>query len=270
MRIAGVPTTVRTTRPRPDATLVDAVDEARAAAIDMAGGRDVGEHAGHRAEGERVVTHLFVCTRAGYPGWRWSVTLARAPRRRQVTVDEVVLLPGDDAVVAPAWVPWTERVRPDDVGPGDLLPVEDGDPRLVPGWLSGDEATGGMLDPAAVRQVVDDVGLGRERVLSLEGRDAAAERWYDGERGPEAAVARSAPGRCVGCGFLVRLGGPLGLLFGVCANAHVADDGQVVSLDHGCGGHSDVRIPPTAPEQRLPEPVFDTVAYEPLGWEDAP
>ena len=260
-------TPARTVRPRPDATLVAAVDEARAAAVEVSGAGEVGEHLGQRVEDERVVTHLFACTRSGYRGWQWSVTLTRASRQRRVTVDEVVLLPGGDAVVAPAWVPWSERVRPEDLGAGDVLPVEDGDRRLVPGWLTGDEAVDPLLDETAARQVATEVGLGRERVLSLEGRDAAAERWYDGHHGPTAAVAVAAPGRCIGCGFLVRVAGPLGLLFGVCANGNVADDGRVVSLDHGCGGHSDVRVPPVRLDQHLPEPVIDTVAYEPLVWD---
>jgi hypothetical protein len=113
--------------------------------------------------------------------------------------------------------------------------------------------------------VANEVGLGRERVLSLEGRDDAAQRWYDGDRGPSSPIADAAPARCVSCGFLVRVAGPLGTLFGVCANGNVADDGRVVAFDHGCGGHSDVREAGTQRELRLPAPVLDTVAYAPLG-----
>ncbi len=267
-----MPAAIRAARPdrparvRADAALVAAVEEARAAADSVGGANEVGAHEGHQVEGERVVTHVFASTRAGYRGWQWSVTLTRAPRQKQATVDEVLLLPGPDAVVAPQWVPWTERVRPDDVGPGDLVPVGDDDPRLVPGWSAGDPATDALVDDEAVRQVADEVGLGRLRVLSLEGRDTAAERWYDSDHGPEAAIATSAPGRCVGCGFLLRMSGPLGSLFGVCANGNVADDGRVVSLDHGCGGHSDVTVPANRLPEKLPEPVIDTVSYEPLAW----
>jgi hypothetical protein len=250
-----------------DAVLDGAVDEARTAAVEVGGAAGVGEHAGQRVDGERLVEHRFDCTLPSYRGGAWSVTLTRAPRQRAATVDEVVLLPGDDAIVAPAWVPWSERLRPDDLGPGDLLPVEEDDPRLVPSWLAGDPATEPLLDDSGVRQVANEVGLGRERVLSLEGRDSAAERWYDGDRGPRAAVAESAPGRCGSCGFLLRLAGPLGPLFGVCANGNVAADGGVVSLDHGCGGHSDVRVPRARVEPRLPEPVVDTLAYEPIAWD---
>ena len=100
-----------TTAARSDATLAAAVDVAEAAAR-AEGGDRVGEHLGSRADGERVLTHFFAATLPGYSGWRWAVTLARASRSRTVTVDEVVLLPGDDALLAPEWVPWSERLRP--------------------------------------------------------------------------------------------------------------------------------------------------------------
>jgi len=258
------PATARSARARPDAVLARAVDEARAAAVEVAGPSNVGDHTGARPEGDRVVTHLFRCTQPGYRGWHWSVTLARAPRQRHITVDEVVLLPGDDALVAPPWLPWSERVEPGDVGPGDLLPVDDDDPRLVPGWFAGDPATEALVDESTVRSVADEVGLGRERVLSLEGRDEAATRWYDGDHGPATPMAEAAPARCASCGFLVRMAGPLGTLFGVCANGMVSDDGSVVAHDHGCGGHSDVRESRPGGPPRLPAPVLDTVAYAPL------
>ena len=67
----------------------------------------------------------------------------------------------------------------------------------------------------------------------------AAERWWDGDQGPDSARARQAPGRCGDCGFLTPLAGSLGVLFGVCANAVAPDDGRVVAIAHGCGAHSE-------------------------------
>lgn len=245
---------------RPDTVGVGAVDVALEALTELVGREDVGEHLGHRSEDERVTTHFFACARAGYRGWRWSVTLARASRQKTVTVDEVVLLPGDDALVAPPWVPWRERLQPGDLSPGDLLPVEEDDPRLVPGYLADDE----IIDEDSVREVSDEVGLGRARVLSLEGRDLAAQRWYDGSHGPEAPIAQSAPEPCRTCGFLVRLAGPLSQVFGVCANAQANDDGRVVSFDHGCGAHSEVRLHKRNLPEPLPDPVLDTLTWDDL------
>ncbi|MGZ4450251.1 MAG: DUF3027 domain-containing protein [Nocardioides sp.] len=250
-------------RAKPDAAAVAAVDAARAALLDEVDAVDVGAHLGHVVEGERLVTHLFACERAGYVGWRWSVTVARAPRQKGVTVDEVVLIPGDEAIVAPPWVPYRERIQPGDLSPGDLLPVEEDDPRLVPTFSFGDD----LLDSdekAQVRQVAQDLGLGRVRTLSLEGRELAAQRWYDGDGGPASPLAQSAPDTCTSCGFLMRIAGPLSELFGVCANGDANDDGRVVSLDHGCGAHSEVRLAKKHEPVPLPEPVVDTITPEDL------
>ena len=120
-----------TTRSRtPDRLCAEAVDLARAAAEEAAAPGVVGEHAGLVSEGDRVVTHFFECRELGYRGWRWAVTVARASRAKIVTLDETVLLPGPDALLAPEWVPWSERLRPGDMGPGDLLPTDAEDLRL--------------------------------------------------------------------------------------------------------------------------------------------
>ena len=75
-------------------------------------------------------------------------------------MSEVVLIPGPEALVAPGWVPWEQRIRPGDLGVGDLLPAPEDDPRLVPGYVASD-------DPA-VEEVAREIGLGRERVLSRD------------------------------------------------------------------------------------------------------
>ena len=253
--ISSVTTTVR---PKPDSATVAAVDVARAALLEDVAATDVGEHLGHLVEGDRVVTHFFACERPGYAGWRWSVTVARASRQKAVTVDEIVLIPGEEAIVAPPWVPYRERIKPGDLSPGDLLPVGDDDPRLVPTYSFGDDP----LDPddkAQVRAVAKDLGLGRVRTLSPEGRDLAAQRWYDGDHGPDSPLARSAPDSCTTCGFLLRIAGPLSETFGVCANGDANDDGRIVSLDHGCGAHSEVRLAKKHEPPPLPDPVLDTV-----------
>ncbi|WP_244242414.1 DUF3027 domain-containing protein [Nocardioides seonyuensis] len=246
---------------KPDSTLAKAVEVARTALVEATGDDGIGEHRGAVAEGERVVTHRFACSRPGYVGWVWSVTLTRAKRSKEPTVNELVLLPGDDAIVAPAWVPYKERLQPGDLSPGDLLPVEDEDARLVPTYLVGDDP----LDPegtAQVRRVATELGLGRVRTLSIEGIDMAAERWYAGPGGPEAPIAKSAPDECTSCAFLVRLAGPLSELFGVCANGNANDDGRVVSFDHGCGAHSEVKLARRQQPIPVPDHVHDTLSDE--------
>jgi hypothetical protein len=244
--------------PRIDTVAAAAVDQARAAAERVAGG-DVGEHLGALAEDERVVSHRFACTHPGYRGWEWTVVLARVPRARAATVSEVVLLPGERALLAPAWVPWSDRIAPGDLGESDVLPYRADDPLLDQSFESaggavvaaGDEAFDDLDLPVRV-----ELGLGRPRVLNREGRQDAAVRWYRGAAGPETTTARAAAATCSTCGYLVRLTGSLRQLFGVCANAWSPDDGRAVSLDHGCGAHSETGAGPAEPES-LPTPVVD-------------
>jgi hypothetical protein len=96
--------------PKQDPLLVADAATARAAVEEIAQPGHIGE--GHRVEVEedRLVIHLFECTLPGYRGWNWFASLARAPRSRTVTVCEVGLLPGEDALLAPEWVPWSDRV----------------------------------------------------------------------------------------------------------------------------------------------------------------
>ena len=238
-----------------------AVAVARAALLEEVDAADVGDHLGHQSEGERVTTHFFACTRKGYAGWRWAVTVARAYRLRKLTIDEIVLLPGDDAIVAPGWVPYRERLQPGDLSPGDLLPVADDDPRLVPTYSFGDDPLDAD-DKAQIRTVAKELFLGRVRTLSLEGRDQAAQRWYESDAGPDSPLAQSAPEPCTTCGFLVRMAGPLSEMFGVCANGDANDDGRVVAFNHGCGAHSEVRLTKRQETPPLPEHVFDTVSLD--------
>lgn len=247
--------------PKLDAVTAAAVEQAREAAVEHAKDFGVGEHLGVVAEDERVVTHLFDCPHPGYAGWRWAVTMVRASRARVATINEIVLLPGDEALLAPAWVPWSDRIQAGDVAPGTLLPTPDNDPRLEPGFTGGEYAAD--ADPAewsATRAVVNELGLGRERVLSQHGRAVAAERWSAGDPGAENQSSKLAPAPCVTCGYFVRLQGGLGSMFGACTNEFSPFDASVVAVDHGCGGHSDVVAEERGVE--LGVPVFDTIGVD--------
>jgi hypothetical protein len=196
-----------------DKACVDAVEVARAAAVDTAGEAWVGEHLGFEAEEERVGTHRFA------------------------------------------------SLQPGDLGVGDVLPTAADDPRLEPGYTGlGVDHNG---EPDDEREVARELGLGRERVLSLIGIDDAADRWLNGPGGPRAPIAEAAPAYCATCGFLVRVAGLLGQAFGVCANEYSPSDGRVVTFDHGCGAHSQVAVASLA---NMPAGhVIDEVGYDELG-----
>jgi hypothetical protein len=261
--IVSMATTAKTTRsepgkraraPRLDAVCAEAVELARESITEVEP-EYVGEHLRAIAEGDRLVTHLFDCRLPGYQGWRWAVTVTRVPRSRKVTVCETVLLPGPDALRPPEWIPWDERLQPGDVGVGDLLPTAPDDERLVPGYIYSD-------DPA-LEDAIWELGLGRPRVMSREGRLQTAQRWYEGEPGPDAPISLSAPpdARCVSCGFWLPLAGSLRQLFGVCGNLYAPDDGRVVSVDHGCGAHSEVLATTEKSVEELPT-VYDDSEIE--------
>ena len=249
--MTGTVVSAKTAAAKLDQACASAVDLARAAVLD----EHIGAHLTVIAEGDRIATHYFECTLPGYRGWRWAVTVARAPRSKTVTVCETVPLPGDEALLAPTWVPWHERLKPGDLGVGDLLPTKIDDDRLAPGYV--------LSDDPAVEEASWELGLGRSRVMSREGRSEAAQRWYDGDHGPEAPISVAAPAtaRCGVCGFYLPLAGSLRQAFGVCGNMFAPDDGRVVSADHGCGAHSEVLVEATVPVEELPT-VYDDSEVE--------
>ena len=184
----------------------------------------------------RVATYLFKAEVAGYLGWRWCITVAKVDEDATPTVCDVVILPGPDSLLAPDHIPYRDRIQPEDIQPGVIVPSILEDTRLVPGIhaLVQDEG----LDATEVF----DLGLMRPRVLSIEGRDQASKRWYTGDRGPNSPLAQAAPKPCASCGFFLTIAGSLRASFGVCANAIAPDDARVVSVDHGCGAHSEATL----------------------------
>jgi Protein of unknown function (DUF3027) len=222
-----------------DPALLGEVDLARAAAQEEAGDEEVGAHVGAQVEGSTAVTHLFEAAKPGYHGWRWAVTVASGGPDTDVTVSEVVLLPGPVALVAPEWVPWENRVKAGDLGVGDLMPTAPDDPRLVPAYVSSD-------DPA-VEEVAREVGLGRPRVMARPARLEAAARWQHSEFGPRSDMARSAPAHCGTCGFYLPLAGSLRAAFGTCGNEISPADGHVVHAEYGCGAHSEAEVEQVSP-----------------------
>jgi hypothetical protein len=214
-----------------------ALDLAKKAAVEDAGKSEyVGEFYSIDSDEDRVATYLFEAKLPGYHGWRWGVTVVKIDDASKPTICDVVLLPGTQALLAPNWVPYSQRIQPGDLGVGDVVPTAPDDERLTPAYaaLPGEED----LD---ITQLFE-FGLGRARVLSIIGRDAASKRWYEGDRGPRTPIAKAAPKPCVSCGFFIPIAGSLRTTFGVCSNAISPEDARVVSFDHGCGAHSEALI----------------------------
>ena len=83
---------------------------AKSALVENAGVKNVGNFIGVTEIDKGLATFLFENNQKGYVGWRWSVTIFQDKKNQPATVSEIALLPGDDSLVAPDWVPWSERL----------------------------------------------------------------------------------------------------------------------------------------------------------------
>jgi hypothetical protein len=229
----------------------NAVDFARSSLLDSTNAAHVGGYLTVDVvdvDGATVATHSFECTNPAYVGWYWAVAVVSLPGQESATVSEINLLPGSHALVPDPWVPWADRIKAGDLGVGDLLPPPQDDVRLSAGFTDVDAfGTQEVDDLRALSPAAWELGLGREAVLSVQGREMAIARWNAGQTGPRAAMAKAAPAQCSTCGFLVPVGGSLGQAFGICANEFGAADGTLVAMTFGCGAHSSVRIDGHAP-----------------------
>ena len=310
----------------PDTTM-DPVALARAIAIDTAETAEaVGDLVARAEAGDHVTDFRFACLAKGYEGWQWSVTLYHDDELDRWTVNESSLLPTDEALRPPEWIPWKDRLEPTDLSVTDSIGTDPDDPRMEPGFRrtvaadpadttadaassdvvaqaatptesadvgddgaetatdgtaetassaadtdapsdddSGDSSDSGESEPAPAVTSDEDVDdavrafdLSRRHVLTPLGRAQAAKRWYEGPHGPKALSTKTAAGNaCADCGFFVPLTGELGAMFGVCANKWSPDDGRVVSMDHGCGEHSEIEPPEPTPLWVQSKPAYD-------------
>lgn len=323
----------------------DPRDIARAVAMDVADEPEqVGDVVNAIELGDNVTDFRLAADVRGYEGWQWSVTLYHDAEVGTWTVNESSLVPTDDALVPPAWVPWKDRLEPTDLAPTDSIGTDPDDPRLeggfrktepVAGASAGEDGTSAETaeqaeastetaeqaepaEPVAEKtqdsaenaenaesadssetaesteatestetaetqetavteateetaeaakaeaqaqqtdEIVEEFALSRRHVLSPKGRAQVAKRWYEGPRGPKALSTKTADGNlCSTCGFFVPLKGELNLMFGVCANKWSPDDGRVVSVDHGCGEHSEIEPPEPSHLWVQSKPAYD-------------
>ncbi|QCR44520.1 DUF3027 domain-containing protein [Curtobacterium sp. SGAir0471] len=89
--------------------MADHTELARKALLEVTPESTIGQPVGTVDEGDGVVSVLFSNRMPGYPGWRWTVSVAQV-EGDEPTVLEVELMPGDGSLVAPDWVPWADRM----------------------------------------------------------------------------------------------------------------------------------------------------------------
>jgi len=216
-------------RPAAQSTLLtpEAVAVALESLEEVADEHEIGEHVGVTGLSANVATHRFEATVPGYAGWEWNVVVACATGSDVVTINEVALVPANGALEAPDWVPYSERVLPGDLGPGDIMELAPGDPRVTEDSFS--------------RHAITFPGRETKRYLTEQGLTDAEKRWRTGEYGPNSEFAEKATLHCRSCAFYLPMGEPVGDNFGVCTNEFSAD-GHVVAASYGCGAHSDTTV----------------------------
>lgn len=94
----------------PDPVLIASRDIAREALAEITDPQTVGADDGFEVHEAHVLTLYFECRLPGYPGWRWAATLSRVDEHSAASVLETELVPGRGAIIAPEWVPWSERL----------------------------------------------------------------------------------------------------------------------------------------------------------------
>ena len=277
-------------------TTMDPRAIAQAAAIEVADeDSQVGDFVEAIDLGDNVTDFRFETRVRGYEGWQWSVTLYHDVELDHWTVNESSLVPTDKALRPPEWIPWKDRLEPTDLAVTDSIGTDPDDPRMEEGFRKTEPAEPGEnvssdaesaettnasdnaemdADGAAVSQgesaaasvtseedideAVEEFDLSRRHVLTSLGRSQTAKRWYEGPRGPKSLSTKTSDGNpCSTCGFFIPLKGELNLLFGVCANKWSPDDGRVVSIDHGCGEHSEIEPPEPSHLWVQSKPAFD-------------
>lgn len=277
-------------------TTMDPRAIAQAAAIEVADGdSQVGDFVEAIDLGDNVTDFRFETRVRGYEGWQWSVTLYHDVELDHWTVNESSLVPTDKALRPPEWIPWKDRLEPTDLAVTDSIGTDPDDPRMEEGFrktepaepgenvssdaesaettnasdnaeTDADGAAGSQGESAAasvtseedIDEAVEEFDLSRRHVLTSLGRSQTAKRWYEGPRGPKSLSTKTSDGNpCSTCGFFIPLKGELNLLFGVCANKWSPDDGRVVSIDHGCGEHSEIEPPEPSHLWVQSKPAFD-------------
>lgn len=277
-------------------TTMDPKAIAQAVAIEVADeDSQVGDFVEAIDLGDNVTDFRFETRVRGYEGWQWSVTLYHDVELDHWTVNESSLVPTDKALRPPEWIPWKDRLEPTDLAVTDSIGTDPDDPRMEKGFRkvepaeqgenvssdaesaettdAGDNAetdadgVGGSQNESAAASVtseedideaVEEFDLSRRHVLTPLGRSQTAKRWYEGPRGPKSLSTKTSDGNpCSTCGFFIPLKGELNLLFGVCANKWSPDDGRVVSIDHGCGEHSEIEPPEPSHLWVQSKPAFD-------------
>ena len=191
-------------KPKLDTILAEAVDTARLSLAEIAGESEIGEHLGVTAEGERLVTHRFISHKKGYQGWTWFATLARVPRAKakDLTVCEVGIIAGEDSLLAPAWVPWADRLAKEEIEAAEAeQSAADGEQPTEAETSAGEQDEQGTEQPQAIAVGEADADPAQDELATDEGADENAdEEELQSVKSPARRQVRRRSRCAAGCG----------------------------------------------------------------------
>ena len=136
----------------------DVVEVAKAALLEVTPEATIGAPSG-QVEEAGATTVTFQANMAGYPGWHWTVSVATLDDA-EPSVLEVELMPGNGALLAPDWVPWSERLADYEAAQealaADSEETDESDDDDDEDPLGSDVLHGGDLDGVDIDEPEDD------------------------------------------------------------------------------------------------------------------
>jgi hypothetical protein len=129
---------------------------AREAVLEVTDASAIGSDAGENVEPDGSISVLFDSALSGYPGWKWTVSMA-ALDGLPVSVLEVELIPSTGALLSPDWVPWIDRLAEYEAAQDALVAAGDiGDDDTDDDELPMDLLHGGDFDGVDIDALDDD------------------------------------------------------------------------------------------------------------------
>lgn len=148
-------------------------DIARSIAVETSERSDaVGDFVSSTDIGDGVTDFRFESKLVGYEGWQWSVTLYHDLETERWTVNESTLIPTDDSLLPPPWIPWKDRLKPSDLSVMDSIGTEEDDSRLEDGFRPVNHQSEDELSEKSEEESKEEKENSEENTLKQDGETA--------------------------------------------------------------------------------------------------
>lgn len=148
-------------------------DIARSIAVETSERSDaVGDFVSSTDIGDGVTDFRFESKLVGYEGWQWSVTLYHDLETERWTVNESTLIPTDDSLLPPPWIPWKDRLKPSDLSVMDSIGTEEDDSRLEDGFRPVNHQSENELSEKSEEESKEEKESSEENTLKQDGETA--------------------------------------------------------------------------------------------------